>query len=78
MKAGDIVPVAKDGSTLPGGVSIHRGELRGVESNGMLCSLGELGLTTHDFPYADPDGIFLLQGEDAGTLWAPTSALPSV
>ncbi|MBS4784719.1 MAG: phenylalanine--tRNA ligase subunit beta, partial [Clostridiales bacterium] len=40
--------------------------LRGVESNGMLCSLGELGLTTHDFPYADPDGIFLLQGEDAG------------
>lgn len=66
VKAGDIVPVAKDGSTLPGGVSIHRGELRGVESNGMLCSLGELGLTTHDFPYADPDGIFLLQGEDAG------------
>ena len=65
VKAGDIVPVAKDGSTLPGGVSIHKGELRGQESNGMLCSLGELGLTTHDFPYADENGIFILQGEEA-------------
>ena len=64
VKAGDIVPVAKDGSTLPGGVSIHKGELRGQESNGMLCSLGELGLTTHDFPYADENGIFILQGEE--------------
>ena len=61
VKAGDIVPVAKDGSTLPGGVSIHRGELRGVESNGMLCSLGELGLTKGDFPYAIEDGIFLIE-----------------
>ena len=65
VKAGDIVPVAKDGSTLPGGVSIHKGELRGQESNGMLCSLGELGLTPHDFPYADENGIFILQGEEA-------------
>lgn len=64
VKAGDIVPVAMDGSTLPGGVKIKKGKLRGVESNGMLCSLGELGLTTHDFPYAIADGIFLLQEED--------------
>lgn len=63
VKAGDIVPVALDGSTLPGGVKIKKGKLRGVESNGMLCSLGELGLTTHDFPYAIADGIFLLQQE---------------
>lgn len=61
VKAGDLVPVALDGSTLPGGVHIKKGKLRGVESNGMLCSLGELGLTTHDFPYAIEDGIFILQ-----------------
>ena len=64
VNAGDIVPVALDGSTLPGGVHIKKGKLRGVESNGMLCSLGELGLTTHDFPYAIEDGIFIMQ-EDA-------------
>lgn len=64
VKAGDIVPVALDGSTLPGGVKIKKGKLRGVESNGMLCSLGELGLTTHDFPYAIADGIFLIEQEE--------------
>ncbi len=64
VKAGDIVPVALDGSTLPGGVKIKKGKLRGIESNGMLCSLGELGLTTHDFPYAIADGIFIMQEED--------------
>ncbi len=61
---GDFVPVAMDGSTLPGGVKIKKGKLRGVESNGMLCSLGELGLTTHDFPYAIADGIFIMQQEE--------------
>ncbi|MBR0062703.1 MAG: phenylalanine--tRNA ligase subunit beta, partial [Oscillospiraceae bacterium] len=61
LKEGDIVPVALDGSVLPGGKEIHSGALRGVESDGMLCSLGELGLTKHDFPYAIEDGIFILQ-----------------
>ena len=65
VKAGDIVPVAKNKSTLPGGVTIRKGKLRGEESNGMLCSLAELGLTIHDFPYADENGIFILQGEEA-------------
>ena len=59
----DMVPVALDGSTLPGGVHIKKGVLRGVESNGMLCSLKELNLTVHDFPYAIEDGIFILQEE---------------
>ncbi len=63
VEAGQYVPVALDGSTLPGGVKIKKGKLRGVESNGMLCSLGELGLTTHDFPYAIENGIFIL-GDD--------------
>ena len=61
VKASDIVPVALCGAELPNGVKIKKGKLRGVESNGMLCSLGELGLTVHDFPYAIADGIFLIQ-----------------
>jgi phenylalanyl-tRNA synthetase beta chain len=61
LKAGDVVPVAMNNSSLPGGKKIKKGKLRGVESNGMLCSLSELGLTKHDFPYAIEDGIFVLQ-----------------
>ena len=60
LKEGDYVPVAMDNSYLPGGVHITAGKLRGVESNGMLCSLKELNLTTHDFPHAIEDGIFVL------------------
>ena len=59
VKQGDYVPVAKHKSTvLHEGkeVKITKGKLRGVESNGMLCSLAELGLTLHDFPYAIEDG----------------------
>ena len=57
----DMVPVALDGSTLPGGKEIRTGALRGVTSEGMLCSLGELGLDQHDYPYAIEDGIFIMQ-----------------
>ena len=63
---GDFVPVAKHkSSVLHEGkqVKITKGKLRGVASNGMLCSLGELGLSVHDFPYAIEDGIFIL-GDD--------------
>ncbi len=49
---GDLVPVALHKSTLPGGKKIEKGKLRGVLSNGMLCSLSELGLDERDFPYA--------------------------
>ena len=66
VKKDDFVPVAKHKSTvLHEGkqVKITKGKLRGVASNGMLCSLGELGLTVHDFPYAIEDGIFIL-GDD--------------
>ena len=63
LKVDDVVPVALDNSTVFGGKIIKSGSLRGVESMGMLCSLGELGLTIHDFPYAVEDGIFVL-GED--------------
>ena len=53
IHVGDYVPAALHGAHLPGGVTIEKGKLRGVESNGMLCSLKELGMTAeHDFPYA--------------------------
>ncbi len=71
LHPGDIIPVALDGSTLPGGKKIKKGKLRGVESNGMLCSLGELGLTQHDFPYAIEDGIFVLGDDCDRTLGKP-------
>ena len=53
IHVGDYVPAALHGAHLPGGVKIEKGKLRGVESDGMLCSLKELGMTAeHDFPYA--------------------------
>lgn len=61
LKVNDIVPVAVDGSTLYDGTKIKKGKLRGVASNGMLCSLSELGLSKHDFPEAVENGIFVIQ-----------------
>ena len=63
VSQGDLVPVAKDNSTLPGGIHIKKGTLRGVESNGMLCSYKELGMTDNDWPYSVVDGIFLLESD---------------
>ncbi len=63
IKAGDVVPVCLDGAKLPGGKTIKNGKLRGVISQGMLCSLSELGLSINDFPYAIEDGIFVLEEE---------------
>ncbi len=63
LTAGDVVPVCLDGAILPDGKKIKKGKLRGVLSEGMLCSLSELGLTAHDFPYAIEDGIFVLQND---------------
>ena len=73
VNVGDMVPVAKDGASLPGGVTIKTGKLRGVESAGMLCSLKELGLEVRDFPYAIENGIFIMQepckpGDDIRTV----------
>ncbi len=65
QKEGDLIPTALDGSLLPNGTEIHTGELRGVVSEGMFCSLGELGLTLHDYPYAIEDGLWIMQEEGA-------------
>ena len=61
QQVGDLVPVALDGALLPDGKEIHAGTLRGELSNGMMCSLKELGLTLHDYPYAIEDGLWVMQ-----------------
>ena len=71
VKEGDLVPVALDGAVLPEG-KIKKCKMRGVESFGMFCGLDTLGLTAHDFPYADPEGVFVIEedcklGEDIHT-----------
>ena len=57
---GDIVPIAKNGSTLPGGVEIKTGKLRGIDSCGMMCSVGELGLDINNYPNQIENGIMIL------------------
>ena len=59
VKKGDLVPAALDDSYLPGNVHIKAGKLRGVESNGMLCSVEELACDAHDFPEAPEHGIYI-------------------
>ena len=63
VKVGDIVPIAKDGSSLPGGVKIKKGELRGVESNGMMCACTELGIPVDRYPGQIEHGIMILPKE---------------
>ena len=60
VHAGDLVPAALDGAVLPGGKTIAAGRLRGEMSEGMFCSLRELELTTHDFPYAEISAAAIL------------------
>ena len=64
VNQGDLVPAALHNSWLPGGIHITKGKLRGVPSNGMLCSFTELGLTQNDLPGAYEDGIWILNDED--------------
>lgn len=68
IKEGDLVPAALDNSDLPNGMHITAGKLRGVESNGMLCSGEELCLTDSDYEGASVYGIMILnRGEKIGT-----------
>ena len=63
LKEGDYVPAALHKSVVAGGQKITKGKLRGVMSNGMLCSVAELGLTVNDFPNAIEDGIMVIDSE---------------
>lgn len=64
LQVGDVVPACLNGAHLPNGTVITSTMMRGVASNGMLCSFAELGLTLHDLPYACADGILVYQNED--------------
>ncbi len=73
VKEGDKVPVVVDGGRVagghdgkltPGGIQIKKGKLRGVESNGMMCSIEELGSSREMYPEAPELGIYIFP-EDA-------------
>ena len=69
VKEGDKVPVVLDGGRVAGGhepgqrvaggIKIKKGKLRGVESNGMMCSIEELGSNRDMYPYAPEYGIYI-------------------
>ncbi len=63
IAVGDYVPTALNDSYLPNGAHIVAGKLRGVDSLGMLCSGGELGLTEEDYEGASVNGILILKGD---------------
>ena len=61
---GGRVAGGHDGTKTPGGIKIKKGKLRGIESNGMMCSIEELGSTREMFPDAPVNGLYIF-GEDA-------------
>ena len=69
VKAGDVIPVVLDGGKVaaahgdnneyPDGIKIKKGKLRGVESNGMMCGIEELGSSRDFYPEAPEDGVYV-------------------
>src|SRR5690625_7632472 len=73
MEQGQKVAVATTGAVLPGDFKINKVTLRGIESNGMICSLQELGVDDKYVPTDVAEGIFVFPddvqvGEDVRTL----------
>jgi phenylalanyl-tRNA synthetase beta chain len=68
FEAGDLVPLIRAGSVLPGGLQITRRTMRGVTSDGMLCSGRELGLSD------DGDGLLVLTDVDGAFPGQPLTA----
>lgn len=75
VEVGDMVPVVLDGGKVAGGhngealpedgIKIKKGKLRGIESNGMMCSIEELGSSRDLYPEAPEYGIYIF-GEESG------------
>ncbi len=61
ISEGDLIPVALPGATLAEGLEIKEGKLRGIESNGMMCSVEEMGLDPMHWPDAPENGIYLFK-----------------
>lgn len=73
VAAGQYVPVAKPGAVLPGDFEIKKIKIRDVESNGMICSLEELGIKEEFIPEDYKDGIYVFEdqvsiGEEVNSL----------
>ena len=74
LKEGDVVPTVLDGGKVAGGhdggplpedgIRIKKGKLRGVESNGMMCAIEELGSSRDFYPEAPENGVYVFP-EDA-------------
>ncbi|MCI7736338.1 MAG: phenylalanine--tRNA ligase subunit beta [Clostridiales bacterium] len=62
---GDLVPVAKIGAVLPGGIKIKKGKLRGVESCGMCCSGPEIGVPDYLYPSVGDKGLLIFHEDYA-------------
>lgn len=60
VREGHVVPVALVGSILPDGKKISKGKLRGIPSNGMMCSAGELAIDIEGLPDEQIHGIYIL------------------
>lgn len=79
IKVGDIVPISLPGAELAGGLKIKNGKLRGVESNGMMCSVEELGLDPMYWPDAPEHGIYIFdEAYELGTDVKPIFGLDDV
>lgn len=75
VKEGDVIPVVLDGGKVaaahgddndyPDGIKIKKGKLRGVESNGMMCGIEELGSSRDFYPEAPEDGVYVFP-KDSG------------
>ena len=63
VREGHIVPVATVGAVLPDGKKISKGKLRGIPSNGMMCSAGELAIDTEGLPDEQVNGIYILPSD---------------
>ena len=73
IEVGDIVPIAKNGAELPNGKNIKTGMLRGVESCGMMCSVGELNIDVNEYQNQIEDGIMILERKDKIKVLANTN-----
>ena len=65
ISEGDYIPVAVNGSKLPGGVEIKQTDFRGELSDGMMCSAAELGIDEHYIEEYKRGGIYILDHEDS-------------
>ena len=78
IKEGDFVPVALDGAKLPNNKAINVGELRGVLSEGMLCSASELGITSDLYDGECDSGIMILSGSKRNLSHSNYSTITSI